>query len=204
MFKHLIGIDEVGRGPLAGPVAVGIVVIPMENYQAILTSGLFYKNKDSKKLTPKRREKTFELIADLKRQEKLNYGVFFESNLIIDQLGIATAIRRAIVKGLKNLKVDPADCRVLLDGGLKCPSEYSNQESLIRGDETELIISLASVVAKVTRDHKMEILAEDIPFYDLKNNKGYGTAKHITDLKKHGPSILHRKSFITKIIPIAT
>jgi len=200
-MKYLIGIDEVGRGPLAGPVAVGIVVISKENYQAILMSGLFYKNKDSKKLTPKRREKTFEIVVDLKKQGKLNYGVFFESNFIIDQLGIATAIRRAIAKGLKNLKMEPADCRVLLDGGLKCPLEYSNQESLIKGDETELVISLASVVAKVTRDRKMEILAEDTLLYDFKNNKGYGTVKHIADLKKYGPSNLHRKSFITRIIP---
>lgn len=198
--KYIIGIDEVGRGPLAGPVAVGIVVMEFDKYQSLLNQEIFQSGKDSKKLTPKKRLEYFEKIKELKKEQILNFGVFYESNEIIDKWNIAGAIRRAIGKGLSNLGSSCSETTVLLDGGLKAPVEFVNQQSIIKGDEKELIISLASIVAKVSRDGVMVNLAKTIPYYDLKNNKGYGTAKHLADLKKYGPCPLHRKSFLTKIV----
>jgi len=200
MIKYIIGIDEVGRGPLLGAVAVGIVMIERKKYQKLIEEGIFQPGKDSKKLTPKKRTEYFAKINELKEQEVLNYGVFFESNMIIDKFGIVGAIKMAVRKGLENLKCDPEETEILLDGWLKAPQEYLNQKSIVRGDESELVIALASIVAKVTRDAKMEKLAESIPRYDLKSNKGYGTAKHIADLKQYGPHELHRKSFIKHFV----
>jgi len=198
--KYVIGIDEVGRGPLLGPVAVGIAVMETGEYEKLKEQAIFTPGKDSKKLSPKKREEYFEKIKELKNQAVLNYGVFFESNEVIDKFGIAGAIKMAIAKGLTNLVVSAEDCLVLLDGSLRAPKEYTSQQSIIRGDESELIISLASIAAKVSRDAKIVALAEKIEHYDLKNNKGYGTAKHIADLKKHGPCALHRKSFIRRLV----
>lgn len=220
--KYIIGIDEVGRGPLLGPVAVGIMVIENEEYQTLLAEAIFQPGKDSKKLTPRKRSEYFAKINELKEKEVLNYGVFFESNTVIDKFGIVGAIKMAIRKGLENLldrqlrKGSPSESErvgrtplpdakmenylVLLDGGLKAPAEYVNQKSIVKGDESELIISLASIAAKVTRDAKMEKLAETITRYDLKNNKGYGTAKHIADLRQYGPCDWHRQSFIRRIL----
>jgi len=198
--KYIIGIDEVGRGPLLGPVAVGILIIEREKYQKLIADGVFTPGKDSKKLTPKKRIEYFAKINELKDGGILSYGVFFEPNTIIDKFGIVSAIKMAVRKGLENLKCDPAETEVLLDGWLKAPAEYLNQKSIVRGDESELVIALASIVAKVTRDAKMEKLAEAIPHYDLKSNKGYGTAKHIADLKQYGPHELHRKSFIKHFV----
>jgi ribonuclease HII len=204
MSKYIIGIDEVGRGPLLGPVAVGIVLIENTEYEKIKAENIFQAGKDSKKLTPKKREEYFAKIKELKYGGVLRYGVFFESNEVIDKFGITGAIRMAIKKGLKNIHFEEEflyeNYLVLLDGSLRAPVEYPNQQSIIRGDESELVISLASIAAKVTRDEKMVKLAEEILHYDLKNNKGYGTAKHIADLKQHGPHPLHRKSFIKGIM----
>lgn len=199
MVEYIIGIDEVGRGPLLGPVAVGIVVMANAKYQTLLQQGIFQPGKDSKKLSPKKRGEYFTKIKELKDQDILNYGVFFEPNTIIDQYGIIGAINMAIKKGLKNLNNEPEASLVLLDGWLKAPKEYQNQQSIVKGDESELVISLASIAAKVTRDDKMVELAKTVAYYDLKNNKGYGTAKHIADLKKYGPCGLHRRSFITRL-----
>jgi len=198
--KYIIGIDEVGRGPLAGPVAIGIVMIENEKYQTLLGQGIFQPGKDSKKLTPKKRVEYFEKIKELKEQKVLTYGVFFESNTIIDKFGIVGAIKMAIKKGLASLGDNPSEMEILLDGWLKAPVEYANQKSIVRGDESELVISLASIVAKVTRDTKMELLAEEFIHYDLKSNKGYGTAKHIAGLKQYGPCELHRQSFIKHFV----
>lgn len=198
-LNYIIGIDEVGRGPLAGPVAVGIVVMEQEKYQSLLKTEIFQRGKDSKKLSPKKRVEYFAKIKELKDQNILNYGVFFESNIIIDQVGIVGAINLAIKKGLKNLNTEPETSLVLLDGWLKAPNEYPNQQSIVRGDESELVISLASIAAKVTRDARMVELAETIVHYDLKNNKGYGTAKHLADLKKYGACALHRQTFLKKL-----
>lgn len=199
-FKYVIGIDEVGRGPLAGPVAVGMVAIEIGKYEKLIKDVIFPPGKDSKKLSPKKRAEFFEELHKLKEQGVLNYGVFFESNEMIDKFGIVGAINMAVKKGLKSLGNNPEEVLVLLDGWLKAPAEFKNQKSIVRGDESELCISLASIAAKVARDSKMEVLAEKFEHYDLKSNKGYGTAKHITDLKLHGPCVLHRRTFIKNFV----
>jgi ribonuclease HII len=195
-IKYIIGIDEVGRGPLAGPVAVGMVVIEMEKYKNLLGQGIFQAGKDSKKLTPKKRVECFTKIKELKGQEVLNYGVFFEPNTIIDKFGIVGAIKMAIKKGLKNLSANPSETQVLLDGWLKAPEEYLDQTSIVKGDESELVISLASIAAKVSRDQLMAELALEYPVYGLEKHKGYGTKLHLESLKKHGYSAIHRQSFL--------
>lgn len=198
--KYVIGIDEVGRGPLAGPVAVGMVVMEHEKYQTLLGQKIFQAGKDSKKLTPKKRAEYFVKIKELKKEGVLNFGVFYESNDVIDKWNIAGAIRIAIKKGLKNLACDFSETNILLDGGLRAPVEFMNQESIIRGDEKELIIALASIVAKVSRDDKMVKLAEEFPMYGFEKHKGYGTGAHIKALKANGPCVLHRRSFIKHFV----
>ncbi len=196
--NYIVGIDEVGRGPLCGPVAVGLVVMKVSDYDTLRQTAIFPVGKDSKKLSAKKREFFLTKIKELQMGGVLNYGVFFEDNEVIDKQGIAVAIKMAIKKGLANLGSDPATTRVLLDGGLKAPSEFTQQESIIRGDEQELIIGLASIAAKVSRDQLMVSLAKEIPHYDLASNMGYGTARHCQDLKKYGPCSLHRKTFIRR------
>lgn len=198
--KFIIGIDEVGRGPLAGPVAVGIVAMEKADYEELLVAGIFERGKDSKKLSPKKRDEYFEQTKKLKEQNKLTFGVFFESNEIIDRYGIVGAIKMAIRKGLTNLHIAPEEAEIMLDGWLKAPLQFLNQKSIVRGDESELIISLASIAAKVTRDKMMEKLSEQETRYDLFNNKGYGTAKHLADLKEYGSCVLHRQTFIKNLL----
>jgi ribonuclease HII len=194
--KYIIGIDEVGRGPLAGPVAVGLVVMETEKYKQLIEQGTFEQGKDSKKLTPKKRAECFLKIRELKEQGFLNYGVFFESNDVVDRFGIAQAIRMAIKKGLEKISLGQEDVQVLLDGGLKAPKEYENQESIIRGDESELVIALASIAAKETRDELMVKMAKKYPDYGFENHMGYGTKAHLESLKKSGYSDIHRQSFL--------
>jgi ribonuclease HII len=198
--RYIIGIDEVGRGPLAGPVAVGMVVMEREKYQTLLGQGIFPAGKDSKKLSPKKRVEYFAKIRELKTDGILNFGIFYESNEVIDKWNIAGAIRIAIKKGLKNLNCNPIETNILLDGGLKAPVEFINQQSIIKGDEKELIIALASIVAKVSRDDKMVKLAEDFPPYGFEKHKGYGTSQHIKALKANGPCSLHRRTFIKHFV----
>jgi ribonuclease HII len=177
-------------------VAVGIVVMEIGKYKNLLEQSIFQAGKDSKKLTPKKRTEYFSKIKELKGRQILSYGVFFESNNIIDKFGITGAIKMAIKKGLKNLSADPVETQVLLDGWLKAPEEYLNQNSIVRGDESELVISLASIAAKVSRDQLMVELALDYPVYGLEKHKGYGTKFHLETLKKYGYSDIHRQSFL--------
>lgn len=194
--KYIIGIDEVGRGPLAGPVAVGVIVIEKTEYLKIQAEEIFPAHKDSKKLTPKKRDLYFDKINELKGAGRLRFGIFFENNEVIDKYGIAQAIRFAVEKSFKKLACSPDETLVLLDGGLKAPKEFKNQQSIIRGDESELVIALASIAAKVTRDRLMVQLAEKYPVYGLEKHKGYGTKAHLESLHKHGYSDIHRRSFL--------
>lgn len=118
----------------------------------------------------------------------------------IDKKGIAVCIRECIASNLKKLNIDPKDCIVLLDGGLKAPAEYKNQQTIIRGDDSQKIISLASVVAKVERDHYMIALDKRYSGYSWHSNKGYGTAVHIVAIKKWGITPFHRQSFLKKLL----
>ena len=198
--KHIVGIDEVGRGPIAGPVAVGAVLIFSEHYKKV--AKLFPVVKDSKKLSAKARESWLVNIRDAERSGFLRSKVSFVSSLEIDKKGIAPGIRKALTESLdsvNSVKDDPSQIRVLLDGGLKAPAQYEFQETIIKGDEKELAIALASIVAKVTRDEVMTKLAKKFPQYGFEQHKGYGTRAHYAALKKHGLSKHHRKSFLKKL-----
>jgi ribonuclease HII len=191
----VIGIDEVGRGPIAGPVTVCACAIKLDKYKNVKWSGLT----DSKKMTPRKREEWYKKAIYLKQKEDINYFVAYKTNKFIDKNGISLAIKKCIESVLKNLNLDPKNCLVLLDGGLKAPKEYINQKTIIKGDLKEKIISFASVIAKVSRDKKMNLLSKTFPEYLWENNKGYGTKDHYIAIEKYGITNLHRRSFLKKI-----
>lgn len=187
-MRLILGVDEAGRGPLAGPVAVGVVSAP----EGLDISEEFPGVADSKKLREKRREEIFERLLS---HPTVRYTVELEDAKTIDREGIATAVRLALYRGVNILAPDSAVVKVLLDGSLKAPPEYK-QETVIGGDATVPIISLASIAAKVTRDRLMCALAEQYPEYAFEQHKGYGTKKHYEALRKHGLCAIHRQSFI--------
>lgn len=187
----IIGVDEVGRGPVAGPVAICACAIPLARYKKMRWLGL----NDSKKMTAKARNQWYKKALEL----KINYSVVYKSNTIIDNKGISFAIKASISQALKNLKLKSDDCVVLLDGSLKAPEEYKNQKTIIKGDQKEKIISLASVIAKVSRDRKMEAFHKKYPKYNWARNKGYGTREHYGAIHRYGLTPLHRKTFLTKV-----
>ncbi|HEY9583639.1 MAG TPA: ribonuclease HII [Candidatus Paceibacterota bacterium] len=190
-FKFIIGIDEVGRGPIAGPVAVGTFVFLQKN--AIKK---FKKVKESKQLTEMQREKWFEIIEKARIEKHINFAVVFQSEKVIDKKGISFAIRKALEKSLKKLKLYPAQCLVLLDGGLKAPKEYKNQKTIIKGDVEKKVIALASICAKVLRDRKMREWGKKYPKYGFEIHKGYGTRGHYEAISKYGLVAIHRRSFL--------
>ena len=198
--KYIIGIDEVGRGPLAGPVAVCAFKMPID-----FNAKSFGKIKDSKKLTSEKREEIFARLKKIKAEVHhgvLDYFVSYESAKKIDKIGISKAIKSCLKKSLAKLKLKPAECLVLLDGGLKAPKKYKNQKTIIKGDEKERIIAFASIVAKVSRDALMCKLAKKYPEYCFEIHKGYGTKKHCEAIKKNGLCFEHRRCFCKKFISL--
>jgi len=207
--KFIIGIDEAGRGPLAGPVAVGVFAVRFDEARDIFK--MFKAARDSKKMTPAGREEVFLAIKQAKKTSLVHFAVSFSSAKMIDEKGIVPAIRSALDRSLKKIerRVDlrtegrPLQaldvCKVLLDGSLVAPARYKNQKTIIGGDDTEKVISLASICAKVLRDHKMARIAKKYPHYGFEIHKGYGTRAHYTAIKRLGPSPEHRKSFLAKI-----
>jgi len=194
LMRYLIGIDEAGRGPLAGPVAVGAVLVPVD-FDWSLVAGV----RDSKKLSEKKREAIFERAHKLAQSSTLRYSVSLTSAKYIDTYGIVPAVQRALAEAIFRLAAEPQDCRVLLDGNLHAPDEYPHQQTIIRGDDTEPVISLASIMAKVTRDRLMCRLAAKYPAYEFETHKGYGTASHLKVLAQCGLSDMHRASFCTRL-----
>ena len=200
-IKFFIGIDEVGRGPVAGPVAVGALLVSKENLKKV--EKMFFGFKDSKKLSPKKRNEWFENIKSAKQENLLDYKIVFVDNNEIDKKGIASSIKACIKKSLKLLQENRENFKeekslILLDGGLKAPKEYINQKTIIKGDEKEMLIALASIVAKVTRDFLMCSFSKKYPKYDLEKNKGYGTKFHMEAIKKYGFCDIHRKTYLKK------
>ena len=193
--KYLIGVDEVGRGPLAGPVAVGAFLVPVD-----FDFEYFHGVRDSKKLPPHKRENYLKLVEEKVRDGAVSYAVSFVSSHQIDKRGLSYAIKKALQTSLHKLKIKQAfieeECLVLLDGGLKAPTKFMHQKTIIKGDDKEKVISLASVVAKVTRDHRLMKLSKKYPQYQFHINKGYGTREHLAHLLKHGPCPIHRMSFL--------
>ena len=191
--KWVVGIDEAGRGPLAGPVTVGLVKVSVD-FDWELIPGV----NDSKKLTDKKRLEIFKQTKELKREKKLDFAVVSVSAKEIDKTGISNCIKKAISSGIKKLTLDPKEVFVKLDGSLKAPEEFA-QETIIKGDSKEKVIGLASVMAKVTRDLYMERISTKYPEYDLAKHKGYGTKFHREMIAKNGLSTEHRVSYCKNI-----
>ncbi len=180
----ICGIDEVGRGPLAGPVVAGAVILPAD-------CQILYLN-DSKKLTPRRRE----LLYDEIMEKAVSVGLGVVSQERIDEINILQATYEAMREAVGKLNPVPD---VLLNDAVTIPGLEQFQVPIIKGDAKSLSIAAASVIAKVTRDRMMEALDEKYPGYFFASNKGYGSAAHIEALKRLGPCPLHRRSFIRNI-----
>lgn len=193
-MSYIVGIDEAGRGPLAGPVAVGAVSI-LDNFN----KNFFKSIKDSKKLSQSERELWFALALEAKKKGVLNFSVSLVSEKVIDRHGISYAIKLGIKRSLKALKVS-ADSQIFLDGGIMAPKKFKHQLTVIKGDEKIPIVSLASIVAKVTRDRRMINLSKKFPEFNFDVHKGYGTSLHRRAIKKYGPTEVHRQSFLKHII----
>lgn len=175
----ICGVDEVGRGPLFGPVVAAAVILPKNFYNEYI--------KDSKKLTEKKREEMYEIITE----NAVSIGLGIISVETIDKINIYEATKLAMKEAINNLSIKPE--HILIDAmklDLKIPST-----SIIKGDALSESIAAASIIAKVTRDRMIEKMDKDYPEYDLKNNKGYGTKKHIEALHKYGVTPHHRKSY---------
>lgn len=220
-IKYIIGIDEVGRGPIAGPVAVCSFCAKPGDMKDLIEKAekeLGLPIRDSKKLTKKMRERWFEFLNEKKKEGKCEYIVSFVSSENIDKFGISKCIKKALFESLNNVTSSevlfarssdeegrgarPSQKELLtsfsiyLDGGLHAPSEYINQETIIKGDEIHPVISLASIIAKVSRDKVMYDYAKKFPEYGFDKHVGYGTKAHYESIKKHGQTPIHRKSFI--------
>ena len=204
-----IGIDEVGRGPLAGPVAVGVVLVPAD-FDWALVPGVT----DSKQLSEGRRSEIAAAIAALPEESQLRYAVAMTSARVIDQIGIVPAIQRALNRGLTRCTahrtalhhplttpIDWSRVLVKLDGGLRAPEYCCCQETIIKGDAREPVIGAASIVAKVARDTYMCQLAKrsDYSPYNFAAHKGYGTQAHRAAIATYGLSDIHRHSYCQNI-----
>lgn len=190
-MKSILGVDEAGRGPLAGPVAVGVVAAAPEFDFLAAFPGL----NDSKKLTEKKREVLYELLLAEVQKGNVRARVCLSSETVIDTRGIAPAVRDALTRGVRALAPETDGVHIYLDGSLKAPKEYE-QETIVGGDALIPAIMLASVAAKVVRDRLMLKLALDYPQYGFEKHKGYGTKAHYAALKEFGLSPVHRRSFI--------
>ncbi len=204
----IIGVDEAGRGALAGPVAVGVtLVLATFPWQQLLS-----EVDDSKRLTAKTRTKLFQLAKTLKAGGHLDYKVALCGAKAIDRLGINGAVSLALNQALARLcasagrpfdvtKADLFSASVKLDGGLRAPASYRQQQTIIRGDSTEPAISLASIMAKVTRDEYMIKLALNKAYqpYNFGAGKGYGTLAHRQAILQCGLSPQHRRSYCRRI-----
>lgn len=199
-YQYIVGIDEVGRGSVAGPVYVCGVLIECELLDEIV-SGSQDSLRDSKKLTEKMRLRWFEYLKKLKQEKKISYHIASLPARVVDAYGINPSIQTCIDGVLK--KLIPESIRdktlVMLDGGLSAPVAYP-QETQIRGDENIPSIGLASIIAKVSRDEYMTRLNSSYPQYEFSNHKGYGTKKHMELIQKYGPCEEHRLSFLKKIL----
>ncbi len=192
----IAGIDEAGRGPLAGPVVVACVVMPRDS----MIEGV----NDSKKVSEKKREKLYEEIT----REALGYGVGIISQEEIDRINILNATKEGLTLAIKNLETDLQEKNrdfqkpeiILVDALTKIDTDHIPYRSIIKGDSKSYSIAAASIIAKVTRDRIMRQWDEVYPMYGFEKHKGYGTAAHITAIKEHGLCPLHRRSFVKNIV----
>ena len=183
---YIAGIDEAGRGPLAGPVVVGVVIMPKDS----MIEGV----NDSKKVSEKKREKLYDEITS----EAIAWGVGIVDQNEIDEINILNATKKAVTMAISSLKVKPD--LILVDALTNIDTCGIPYKSIIKGDAKEYSIAAASIIAKVTRDRIMRQWDEVFPEYGFKGHKGYGTKKHIEAIKEYGPCMLHRKTFIKNFI----
>lgn len=190
-YSHIIGVDEAGRGPLAGPVAVGVVRVAADFDIRAAFPGV----NDSKQLSERLREEIYEEMLLRTQAGDISFCIRFSSARSIDRIGITLAVRRGVYSGIRALAPEPGSVWVLLDGLLHAPEGYE-QETIIRGDALEPAISLASIAAKVERDHMMHKFSMKYPGYGFESHKGYGTKKHYKAIQKLGLLDIHRRSFL--------
>ena len=178
-IKYIGGVDEVGRGPLVGPVVTACVILPVDFYDERIN--------DSKKLSEKKREELYDVIMD----NAISVGIGMSSEKVIDKINILEATKKAMKEAINNCSIKPE--HVLIDA-VKLDIDIPST-SIIKGDAKSESIAAASIIAKVTRDRMMYELDKKHPEYDFAKNKGYGTKKHIEALYKYGPIKEHRKTF---------
>ncbi|MCI5954587.1 MAG: ribonuclease HII [Lachnospiraceae bacterium] len=185
-FEYICGIDEVGRGPLAGPVVAGAVILPRD-------CRILYVN-DSKQLSEKKREELYDIIMD----KAVACAVGYATPERIDEINILQATYEAMREAIGKLNPAP---QILLNDAVTIPGVNIRQVPIIKGDAKSITIGAASIIAKVTRDRLMVEYDKVFPQYDFAGNKGYGSAAHIEALKKYGPTPIHRRSFIKNFLP---
>ncbi len=185
-IQYICGIDEAGRGPLAGPVVVGAVIMPKESW----IKGV----NDSKKIAEKKREVLFEKITE----EAVAYGVGIVDPKTIDEINILNATKLALTKAIQELKVKPD--LIIVDALEHINTLGIPYESMIKGDEKVYSVSAASIVAKVTRDRIMRQWDEVYPQYGFEHHKGYGTKAHIEAIRTYGLTPIHRRSFTKNFV----
>lgn len=184
-YEYICGIDEVGRGPLAGPVCAAAVILP----QDCLILGI----NDSKKLSEKKREELYDEIMN----KAISVGIAMKAPEVIDQVNILQATYLAMQDAVAKLDPEP---NLLLNDAVTIPNLTQKQVAIIKGDAKSQSIAAASIIAKVTRDRLMYEYDKLFPEYGFASNKGYGTADHIAALKKYGPTEIHRRSFIGNFV----
>ncbi len=184
-YNLIAGMDEAGRGCLAGPVVVASVIMPLD----FMIDGI----NDSKKITPKKREELYSLIVD----NAIAYSIVFKDNNVIDEINILNATKLAMVECVDNLTPKPD---IILIDAVKLDNINTEQLNIVKGDSTSYNIAAASILAKVTRDRYISSLSDEYNIYNFSKHKGYGTKEHIELLNKFGASDIHRKTFIKNII----
>jgi ribonuclease HII len=184
-YGYICGIDEVGRGPLAGPVVAGAVILPKD-------CKILYLN-DSKQLTEKKREELYDIIM----REAVAVGIGSATHERIDEINILQATYEAMRQAINKLAVKPD---ILLNDAVTIPNVDIKQVPIIKGDAKSVSIAAASIIAKVTRDRLMVEYDKIYPEYHFADNKGYGSAAHIEALKKYGPTPIHRRTFIGNFV----
>lgn len=184
-YGYICGIDEVGRGPLAGPVVAGAVILPKD-------CEILYIN-DSKKLSAKKREELYDIIME----QAVATGIGMVSPQRIDEINILQATYEAMREAISKLSVTPD---ILLNDAVTIPQVDIPQVPIIKGDAKSISIGAASIIAKVTRDRLMEEYEKIMPEYGFASNKGYGSGAHIEAIKKYGPSPIHRMTFIKNFL----
>lgn len=190
-MNFILGVDEAGRGPLAGPLSIGIVSVP-EDVELL---ALFPTLNDSKQLTEKKRGMIFNELEEIKEEQGIRYVVLYEEAGAIDELGLTEVVRRSVWKGIEELLPNPLEGKIFLDGLLSAPPAYV-QETVVGGDGLIPSIMLASIVAKVSRDRLMCELAKTYPEYGFEKHKGYGTKAHYEAIEIHGLTPHHRRRFL--------